>query len=297
MSNTCGFGKGEDLKHKALILIVVLVALCVLLDASLGIGSLASDSTSVEAPASTLLPATHAPSLPALPTIDPKPTSTVFANAFSPTVTPEMTAIPLPPSVLETPALIEATPAPSDTIPIPPPVPVAEMPADAINIVVLGSDRRPEWDDWHTDVVQIVSVQPSVPAVSVLSIPRDLYVYVPGFWMSRINFADMYGEMYGYEGGGPELVKQTILYNLGIPVHRYVRTDFDGFIGIVDALGGVDIPVHCRLEDHWPYPDEKGDYPIKVLEPGVHHLDGETALWYARSRMTSTVFAREQRQQ
>lgn len=136
-----------------------------------------------------------------------------------------------------------------------------------------------------------------LPAVTVLSIPRDLYVYIPGFWMSRINFADMYGELYNYEGGGPALIQQTMLYNLGIPIDHYVRTDFDGFIGIVNALGGIEIPVHCRLEDYWPYPDENGEYPIKVLEPGVHHMDGETALWYARSRKTSSVFAREWRQQ
>jgi LCP family protein required for cell wall assembly len=172
-----------------------------------------------------------------------------------------------------------------------------DVPPGTINIVVLGSDRRPDWSDWHTDAIQLVSVQPGLPAVTVLSIPRDLYVYIPGFWMSRINFADMYGEIYGYEGGGPALVQQTMLYNLGIPVDHTVRVDFAGFKGMVDILGGVDIPVHCRLEDYWPYPDEKGEYPIKVLEPGVHHMDGQTALWYARSRKTSSVFARERRQQ
>jgi LCP family protein required for cell wall assembly len=174
---------------------------------------------------------------------------------------------------------------------------MAQVPLNSINIVLLGSDRRPDWNDWHTDVVQVVSVQPGIPAVSILSIPRDLYVYIPGFWMSRVNFADMYGELYDHEGGGPDLIQQTLLYNLGIPIDHYVRVDFDGFIGIVDILGGVDIPVHCRLEDHWPYPDETGEYPIKVLEPGVYHMDGETALWYARSRKTSSVFARERRQQ
>jgi LCP family protein required for cell wall assembly len=176
-------------------------------------------------------------------------------------------------------------------------VPAVQVPPGAINVVVLGSDRRPDWIDWHTDAIQVVSVQPDLPAVTVLSIPRDLYVYIPGFWMSRINFADMYGELYDYKGGGPALIQQTMLYNLGIPVHHYVRVDFDGFIGIVDILGGVDIPVHCRLQDYWPYPDENGQYPIKVLEPGVHHMDGETALWYARSRKTSSAFARERRQQ
>jgi LCP family protein required for cell wall assembly len=115
--------------------------------------------------------------------------------------------------------------------------------------------------------------------------------------MSRINFADFYGEAHEYEGGGPALVRDTLLYNLGIRVDHYVRTNFDGLIGIVDGVGGVDIPVHCRLSDYWPYPDENGEYPILTMEPGVHHMDGETALWYARSRKTTSVFSRERRQQ
>jgi len=115
--------------------------------------------------------------------------------------------------------------------------------------------------------------------------------------MSRINFADFYGEAYGYEGGGPALVRDTLLYNLGIRMDHYVRTNFDGLIGIVDTVGGVDIPVHCSLSDYWPYPDENGEYHILTMEPGVRHMDGETALWYARSRKTTSVFARERRQQ
>ena len=233
--------------------------------------------------------------VPATATSKPSPTSTSTPYA-TPTSTPFPTRDSTP-IALDRPILIKITPTVSDTTPIPTPVPVAQVPPNTINIVLLGSDRRPDWDEWHTDVVQVVSVQPALPAVTVLSIPRDLYVYVPDFWMSRVNFADMYGELYGYQGGGPALIQQTLLYNLGIPVDHYVRVDFDGFIGIVDILGGVDIPVHCRLEDHWPYPDENGEYPIKVLEPGVHHMDGETALWYARSRKTTSVFARERRQQ
>jgi LCP family protein required for cell wall assembly len=174
------------------------------------------------------------------------------------------------------------------------PVPVA---SDAVNVVVLGSDQREDWSEWHTDVVQVVSIQRDRGVVSVISIPRDLYVYIPGFWMSRINFADFYGEHYDYEGGGPALLRDTLLYNLGIRMDHYVRTNFDGLIGIVDTAGGVDIPVHCRLSDHWPYPDENGEYPILTMEPGVHHMDGETALWYARSRLTTSVFSRERRQQ
>ena len=236
-----------------------------------------------------------------LPASTPEPTATAEPTE-TPTATPTSTATPKPtlvptPFELQPPVLVGVTPTISDTTAVPTAVPRAQVARGSINIVLLGSDRRPDWNDWHTDVVQVVSVQPGVPAVSILSIPRDLYVYVPDFWMSRINFADMYGELYGYNGGGAALVQQTLLYNLGIPVDHYVRVDFDGFIGIVDILGGVDIPVHCRLRDHWPYPDENGEYPIKVLEPGVHHMDGKTALWYARSRKTSSVFARERRQQ
>jgi len=176
-------------------------------------------------------------------------------------------------------------------------VPLVEVPPGAITIAVLGSDRRPDWNNWRTDVVQIVSIQPLVPAVTVLSIPRDLYVYIPGFGMNRINFADMYGELYGGEGNGFALLQETLLYNLGIPIDHYARTDFDGLIGVVDTLGGVDVPVHCQLYDHWPYPNENGEYPIKVMEPGMQHMDGETALWYARSRKTTSTFDRERRQQ
>jgi LCP family protein required for cell wall assembly len=265
-------------------------------------------------------PTTEPPTItPKPPTFTPVP-SPAITRTPRPTATPTSTSIPIPTSTFTpiptstpiptaTPILF-ATPAPADatvpvgatgpltgSLPIPTAVPVVDVPPGAITIAVLGSDRRPDWDNWRTDVVQIVSVQPMIPAVTVLSIPRDLYVYIPDFGMNRINFADMYGELYSYEGGGFALLQKTLLYNLGIPIDHYVRTDFDGLIGIVDALGGVDIPVHCQLYDHWPYPDENGEYPIKVMEPGMQHMDGETALWYARSRKTSSTFDRERRQQ
>ncbi len=233
------------------------------------------------------------------PTPSPSPTPT-----FTPTPTSTLTPTPTP---TPTPYLITPSPFPtvaiavqivfSSPIPIPTPVPPVPVASDAINIVVLGSDRRPNWSEWHTDAIHIVSVQTGRPAVSVISIPRDLYVYIPGFWMSRINFADYYGERYGYPGGGTALLRDTLLYNLGLRADYFVRTDFDGLIGIVDTLGGIDVPVRCRLSDYWPYPNENGEYPILTLEPGVHHLDGETALWYARSRLTTSVFSRERRQQ
>ncbi len=217
------------------------------------------------------------------PSPSPMPTPTAVPVGF---VVPEPFPIPGPDECV-----------PSTTLHIPAPVQPVPVSADAVNIVVMGSDQREDWTEWHTDVVQVVSVQRNSKTVSVISIPRDLYLYIPGMWMSRINFADFYGEAYGYEGGGPALVRDTLLYNLGIRMDYYARTNFDGLIGIVDTVGGVDIPVHCLLSDHWPYPDENGEYPILTMQPGIRHMDGETALWYARSRLTTSVFSRERRQQ
>ncbi len=261
-----------------------------------------------------ILPSPTPTFTPAPPTPVP-PTAPVAAVALPPTwtptatPTPEPTATPTPlpatptptplPGVRPTAMPIIGTPSapPSSTLPLPTRVPPLDIPDDAITILLLGSDKRPQWSDWHTDVVQYVVIYPKVPSVSIVSIPRDLYVYIPNFWMSRINFADLYGEKYGVEGGGFGLLNQTLLYNLGITADFYVKVDFDGLISLVDLLGGIDVPVHCRLEDYWPYPDPDGTYHRIALEPGVHHMDGELALWYSRSRLTTSAFSRERRQQ
>ncbi len=264
--------------------------------ASASLGSPPSTATDLPVPSTMPSPTsglTHVPSPTCTPSLTPSPTPALSPSPTpSPTPSPDVLVVPAPFPIPGPHAFV-----PSTTLLIPTPVLPVPVAPDAVNIVVLGSDRRPDWSEWHTDVVQVVSVQRDRGAVSVISIPRDLYVYIPGFWMSRINFADLYGETHGYEGGGPALVRDTLLYNLGIRMDYYVRTNFDGLIGIVDTVGGVDIPVHCHLSDYWPYPDENGKYPILTLDPGVHHMDGETALWYARSRMTTSVFSRERRQQ
>ena len=162
----------------------------------------------------------------------------------------------------------------SGTYPIPTAVPRYPIAVDALTIVLLGSDRRPDWQHWNTDAIQYVVVYPKIPSVAVLSIPRDLYVYLPSFEMARVNVADMYGDIYDFDGGGFGLLNQTLLYNLGITADYYVKVNFQGLKDIVDAVGGIDVPVHCRLEDYWPYPDENGEYHRIALEPGIHHMDG-----------------------
>jgi polyisoprenyl-teichoic acid--peptidoglycan teichoic acid transferase len=257
-----------------------------------------ASATPTPKPTSTRTPAPPPPTW----TPTPTPTITDTPTPIPPTPTPSATATLIPtalPPHRPTAAPIDLSVTPPYTISYPIPTPVARqhIPEDAITVVLLGSDQRPDWQDWHTDAIQYVVIYPDAPSVAMLSIPRDLYVYIPGFWMNRINFADMYGEKYNYEGGGLGLLNQTLLYNLGITADYYVKVNFDGLIGMVNAIGGIEAPVHCRLEDYWPYPDENGVYPRLTLEPGIHHLDGELALWYSRSRKTTSVFSRERRQQ
>ena len=214
---------------------------------------------------------------------------------------PTLTPTPSPPSPpIHRPTAVTITSTynhPSSTLAIPTAVPTQAIRDDAITILLLGSDQRPDWEDWHTDAVQYVVIYPDVPAASILSIPRDLYVYIPNFWMSRINFADMYGETASFDGGGLGLLNQTLLHNLGISADYYAKVDFDGLIGLIDTIGGIDVPVHCQIQDFWPYPNEQGEYYYISLEPGIQHMDGELALWYSRSRKTTSVFSRERRQQ
>lgn len=152
------------------------------------------------------------------------------------------------------------------------------------NIVLLGSDKRPGSAAWRTDSIIIVSVDTANNVVRLLSVPRDLWVYIPGHGYNRINTADLWGEL-AQKGSGPERVKQTIHYNLGIPIHYYVRVDFEGFVKIIDTVGGIDIDVDCTLTDK----------DIN-LSPGMHHMDGRTALRYARARYSTNDFDRGRRQ-
>ena len=156
------------------------------------------------------------------------------------------------------------------------------IPAGYLNIILLGSDKRPTGRAWRTDSMIIVSIDQSNSVVRLLSIPRDLWVNIPGHGYNRINTADLWGEL-AKKGGGPERVKQTVYQNLGISIDYYIRVDFEGFMKIIDAVGGVDIDVECALPD------------IKLL-PGMHHMNGEEALRYARSRKSTNDFDRGRRQ-
>lgn len=184
---------------------------------------------------------------------------------------------------------------------IPPPMPtIEEGEYDIYNVMLLGSDTTNPRNSGRTDVIVILSLNRTANTVSMLSLPRDLYVHIPGERVYRINSAYGYGQQNGV--GGAELLRQTIAYNLGIEIDRYARVDFREFQEIVDALGGVNISVDCSIED-WRLtepdldPTVEENWSMFTLPVGVHHMDGNLALWYARSRRTTSDFDRGRRHQ
>jgi LCP family protein required for cell wall assembly len=168
------------------------------------------------------------------------------------------------------------------------------VPGDTTNILLLGSDTPLGEEDSRTDTLIVVTINRSGPTASMISLPRDLFVYIPGRTMGRLNTA--------VRLEGIDLLKQTILYNFGIPIHYYARVDFEGFKEAVDAIEGVEVSVSCRLRD-WRLrspeldPKDEENWEQFTLEPGVHQMDGDLALWYVRSRLSSNDFYRGRRQQ
>jgi LCP family protein required for cell wall assembly len=153
--------------------------------------------------------------------------------------------------------------------------------------VLLGSD----YASWranlstgtdNTDAFIIVIVRKEPAMISVVSIPRDLYVFLPGFGMQRINTA--------YKLGGAEMVADAVRYNFGLPVHGYAYVRMEAFSRFIDdALHGIDVEVRKEVYD------KCGDIFFNLL-PGTHFMDGPMATCYARIRMYDGGFARQGRQ-
>lgn len=160
-----------------------------------------------------------------------------------------------------------------------------------VNWVVLGSDYRPD-AGFRTDTMMLVSINTQKHTVSVVSFPRDLYITIPGWTTQRINTAMAHG--------GFSMLQDTFAYNFGVCPSGFVMTNFDGFKNIIDSLGGVDVNVEKDLSDHCDLPKgaslENGSGWCSV-SAGVQHMDGDSALWYARSRYSSSDFERLNRAQ
>lgn len=171
-------------------------------------------------------------------------------------------------------------------------------PTPAINILLMGTDARPNEDGpSRTDTLILLTFDPQTGSAGMLSLPRDLWVPIPGLGLTdKINLAYAYGEDRNYAGGGAQLVKDTVSSFIGQPVQYYVRVNFRGFVELIDQIGGVEVDVAKTIHDV-EYPT--ADYGVETfhLEAGRQNLDGETALKYVRTRHVDDDYGRARRQQ
>jgi LCP family protein required for cell wall assembly len=180
--------------------------------------------------------------------------------------------------------------------------PYANLPAGRINILVLGSDKRPEHLGLspRSDTLILVNLDTQTRVVRMLTIPRDLAVEIPGYrGLQKINAAYFLGEQERGPGGGQSLAVETVSELLDVPIDYYVMINFQGFLTLVDTLGGVDVDVPAELDD-WHYPSENPDDPFAEIhvhfDEGWQHMDGIEALRYARTRHADNDFMRSKRQ-
>src|SRR5438477_5963360 len=169
---------------------------------------------------------------------------------------------------------------------------------DRVNILLLGIDKRDNEPITGTrsDTMMLASIDPVSKSAALVSIPRDMWVRIPGCTpregcsagQQRINVA--------HAVGGPELAVQTVTTDFGLPIQFYARVDFRGFEQLIDAVGGVVIDVDWPVKDD-EYPTADYGYQRVYFAPGPQLMDGHTALQYARSRHGTSDFARAGRPQ
>lgn len=222
------------------------------------------------------LPKTDGGSRIVLTTPNPNATSTptpFLPFSFTPTNTTQAVINPTEGS---------ETPTPEEPLS----TPTGERPLGQKLILILGSDWRPD-SGYRTDVILLMAVNPYDGTVKLLSFPRDLYIEIPNYGYERINVVQQLG--------GFELTASTFEYNFGIRPDFYIMTNFQGFQYIVDTLGGININVRQDLSDECKLPIAING--ICTMSAGQQWMDGQTALWYVRSRHSSSDFDRERRSQ
>jgi LCP family protein required for cell wall assembly len=165
-----------------------------------------------------------------------------------------------------------------------------------VTALFMGLDYR-DWEAGNgasrTDSMMLVSYDPETNTAGMLSIPRDLWVAIPGFGEAKINTAYYLGETYNIPGGGPALAVQTVEQFLSVPIDFYAQVDFKAFEKFIDSLGGLDIKIREPITI-----DPLGPGNTKTLEPGTQTLTGAETLAYARQRNTDHGdIDRAQRQQ
>lgn len=171
---------------------------------------------------------------------------------------------------------------------------------DRVNILLLGYGGPGHDGPYLTDTMMVASIQPSTKQVALISIPRDLVVDIPGYDYRKINSVLSFGRDSKYPGGGEALTVKVVSDVLDIPIQYYARVDFDGFVDVINQVGGVTVTVDTAFSDY-QYPDNNYGYDPISFKAGEQTMDGSRALKYARSRKGNngegTDFARAKRQQ
>ncbi len=170
-----------------------------------------------------------------------------------------------------------------------------------INILILGIGG-PEHDGPNlTDTIIIASIQPSAPQggkMALISVPRDMYGKSENLGSKKINSFYAFGQERGNLGG--EYMKQVIEEMFDLPIHYFIRMDFNGFMEFIDALQGVQVNVERAFTDY-QFPAQNYKTQTVSFEEGLQHFDGLKALQFARSRHGTngegSDFARARRQQ
>ena len=170
-----------------------------------------------------------------------------------------------------------------------------------VNILLtgIGGGNRDGAD--LTDTIMIASIDPVAKDVTLLSLPRDLWVKVPDYWTMKINAAYSSALYRAIDNGSTEsdakeagfaTLETTIEEHIGIPIHYHAMVNFQAFQEGVNAVGGIDVQVDEPLYDPYISPNSNG----LIAGEGLQHFDGFTALQYSQSRQTSSDFARGERQ-
>jgi LCP family protein required for cell wall assembly len=163
------------------------------------------------------------------------------------------------------------------------PAPITWDGSSRVTVLVMGLDYR-DWEDEgpsRTDTMLLFTMDPSTHTAGVLSIPRDLWVNIPGFDYGKINTAYFLGEAYDTAGGGPGLAIDTVENLLDIEINYYAQVDFSAFEGFINEIGGVEVEVPYDMTV-----DPLGPHNTIALSQGMQTLDGPAALAYARNRDT-----------
>lgn len=167
---------------------------------------------------------------------------------------------------------------------------------DGKTVLLLGVDSRSGGLISLTDTIMLLFLDEEAQRISLLSIPRDLYVMIPGHGRDRINTAVVHGASGEDLDAGIATLKQTIESTLNVEIDHHVLVDFQAVIRSVDALGGIDVYVPYTIDDP-TFPDMYGGFDPLFIPAGQHHFTGEMALKYARTRHQDNDFYRAQRQQ